>query len=249
MNVKMIISYDGTRYFGWQKTKTGPSIQETVEKALSILLKTPTSIEAASRTDRGVHANGQAVHFFLDKPRDLARLLYSLNSLLPFDIRILEIEAMPDDFHPTLQALSKEYRYSICNQPVQDPTRRLYSWHVHQPLDVEAMEQSSAVLLGTHDFASFTTIESKDTIRTLFAIQIMVHPNEPLKICIEGDRFLYKMMRRLVGTLVAAGKKKLSSQEVSSLLSAPNRAKAGMTAPAHGLFLHKVYFTNTRASL
>ncbi len=249
MNIKMIVTYDGTRYFGWQKTKTGPSIQETLEKALSTLLKKPISIEAASRTDRGVHAKGQVAHFLLDQPRDLPRLIYSLNSLLPFDIRVLQMEPIADDFHPTLQALSKEYQYFICNRPVQDPKDRLYSWHIHEPLDVEAMRECAKIMLGTHDFAAFTTIEREDTMRTLFAIHIIADPSELLEICIEGDRFLYKMMRRLAGTLVAAGKRKISPKEISSLLETPNRTQAGMTAPAHGLFLYKVHFTTTRASL
>jgi tRNA pseudouridine38-40 synthase len=249
MNIKMIITYDGTHYFGWQKTKTGPSIQEELEKALFQILGRPVSVEAASRTDRGVHAKGQVVNFFLTETPSFSRLLYSLNSVLPYDIRILCLEPAADDFHPTLKAHSKEYHYSICNQPIEDPIGRFYSWHIHDPLDLEAMRDCAKILMGTHDFASFTTIESKDTIRTLFSIQIVAVTNGQIEIQIVGDRFLYKMMRRLVGTLVTVGKKKFSKKDVLTLLKKSNRAKAGITAPAHGLFLYQVHFTNIRASL
>lgn len=242
MNIKLIISYDGTQYFGWQKTKTGPSIQEALEKALLQIIREPVIIEAASRTDRGVHAKHQIVNFILTKPIPLPRLLYSLNAVLPSDIRVLEIEHVSEEFHPTLHALKKEYRYYIHLAPVQDPISRLYAWHIHEPLDLEAMRRAASLLIGTYDFASFTTMKIDDTIRTLFNIQILASSNEQIEIRILGDRFLYKMARRLVGTLVAVGKQTLSETEVSALLSQPNRAKAGMTAPANGLFLYQVYY-------
>lgn len=243
MNHKMTLSYDGTNYFGWQKTKTGPSIQEELEKALFQILRTAVSVEAASRTDRGVHAKGQVVNFFLVHQIPLPRLVYSLNAVLPSDIRAIEIEKIEDDFHPTLSALSKEYRYHICNKAVQHPAKRLYSWHIHETLDVDAMRLAAAPLIGKHDFASFTTIELEDTIRTLFDVQILFLEGGGLQIRITGDRFLYKMVRRLVGTLVAVGKQTMSEADVKLLLKHPNRAKAGVTAPAHGLTLHQIHYS------
>ncbi|MDP1607969.1 MAG: tRNA pseudouridine(38-40) synthase TruA [Chlamydiales bacterium] len=242
MNIKLIISYDGTRYFGWQKTKAGPSIQEALEKALLQIVREHVIVEAASRTDRGVHAKQQIVNFILTKPIPLPRLLYSLNSVLPSDIRGLEIERVCDEFHPTVHALKKEYRYYINLRPVQDPLSRLYTWHIYEPLDLEAMHRAASLLIGTHDFASFTTMKIDDTMRTLFNVQILTPSNDQIEIRILGDRFLYKMARRLVGTLVAVGKQTLSESEMSTLLSQPNRAKAGMTAPANGLFLYQVYY-------
>jgi len=243
MNYKIVLSYDGTRYFGWQKTKTGPSIQENLEKALFQILRIPVPTEAASRTDRGVHAEGQVVNFFLSTPAPPSRLLYSLNAVLPPDIRARSIEEMPNDFHPTLSALSKEYRYHICNEAVQYPRERLYSWHIHEPLDLTAMQFAAQHLLGTHNFASFTTIEIEDTMRTLFDVQILPLANGKLQIRIAGDRFLYKMMRRLVGTIVAVGKRTMSEKDVLTLLKSPNRAQAGVTAPAHGLTLHQIHYS------
>lgn len=241
MKIKMILAYDGTRYLGWQKTKTGPSVQEALEKALFQILRKDVRVEASSRTDRGVHAEGQAVHFLIEEAPPMDRLVYGVNSALPWDIRVIDAEMVHEEFHSTLWAESKEYRYSICNRAVEDPMRRLYSWHIHEPLDVEAMRRAARALLGKHDFASFTTIKSEDTIRTLFDIQVLVNEGW-VDIRITGDRFLYKMMRRLVGTLVGVGKGTLSEDEVLALLAEPNRAKAGVTAPAHGLFLHKVTF-------
>lgn len=242
MNHKMILSYDGSAYFGWQKTKTGPSVQETLERAFFQILRAPVLIEAASRTDRGVHAKGQVVNFFLTNLTLPDRLTYSLNSVLPPDIRVLHIESASDNFHPTLHALSKEYRYQICNAPVQLPSHRLYSWHIHTPLDLVAMQKAGALLIGTHDFAAFTTIATGNTIRTLFDVKIIALSSDRLEIRITGDKFLYKMVRRLVGTLVAIGKHTLSQVEMSHLLTNPNRARAGVTAPAHGLTLHQIHY-------
>lgn len=245
MNIKMIISYDGSAYFGWQKTRTGPSIQETLENALFKILRTKIPVEATSRTDRGVHARGQVVHFILENETDLSRLHYSLNAVLPSDIRVVAIEQAYDTFHPTLDATGKEYRYRICLGPIQNPIHRHHSWHVPQVLDLDAMRISAEIFKGTHDFASFTTEKVEDSIRTLFDLRVQPINGDHLEIHILGDRFLYKMARRIVGTLVAIGKHKLRQQTVAELFKVPNRAMAGMTAPAHGLFLHKVfYFAN-----
>ncbi|MBS0625991.1 MAG: tRNA pseudouridine(38-40) synthase TruA [Verrucomicrobia bacterium] len=243
MNIKLILTYDGTHYFGWQKTKTGPSVQESLEKALFQILRTPVLTEAASRTDRGVHARGQVVSFVLEEERDLSLLQYNLNSVLPSDIRILSLEETADSFHPTLDAVGKEYRYSICLGPVFDPFQRQYAWHVHQPLDLEAMQAAALAFIGTHDFSSFTTEDVEESTRTLFDVKIAVLPENQLEIRLYGDRFLYKMARRIVGTLVEIGQGKIPVGQVGTLFEKPNRSTAGMTAPAHGLFLHQVFYT------
>lgn len=241
MKIKMILAYDGTRYLGWQRTKMGPSVQGVLEGALFEILRREVRVEASSRTDRGVHAEGQVVHFLIEETPLLGKLVYGVNSVLPCDVRVRSAEVVEDGFHATLSGVGKEYRYFICNRAVEDPMRRLYAWHVHEQLDVEPMRRAARGLVGRHDFGSFTTIKSEDTIRTLFDIQILVNEGQ-VEIRIFGDRFLYKMMRRLVGTLVAVGKGILVEDEVFGLLERPDRARAGVTAPAHGLFLHKVYF-------
>jgi tRNA pseudouridine38-40 synthase len=231
--LKATISYDGTRYFGWQKTITGPSIQEELQKAIARITGELVLPEAASRTDRGVHARGQVVQFALAKPPEPS-LLRSLNAVLPSDIRIRELT--PHQFHPTLDAFGKEYHYRLSLGPVQDPTLRLYAWHFHAPLDLAKMERAAQELLGTHDFTAFANEEEKDPICTLHAITFKDH----LTIVIKGDRFLYKMVRNLIGALVYVGCGKLTS--LTPILQSRDRKKAGITAPAHGLHLHQVFY-------
>ena len=143
---KALIAYDGTRYFGWQKTVSGPSIQQELETAIWQITGERTIPEAASRTDRGVHAAGQVVQFALFKPIDSERLLRGLNAVLPSDIRVLELA--PQSFHPTLDATGKEYRYRLCQGPVQDPTMRLYSWHFRHPLNEAEIDRAAQRLTG-----------------------------------------------------------------------------------------------------
>ena len=235
--LKAKISYDGTSYFGWQKTKMGPSIQETLEKALYQVLRRPISVEAASRTDRGVHAEGQVIHF--DAP--LAYLKKQLNCVLPHDIWIASLEEVAANFHATLQATGKEYTYSLCRSPSQLPIHRLYSWHFPHPLDLAKMRKGALHLLGTRDFSPFAGEKEENPICTLTHLSIEEEGSR-LKIVLRGDRFLYKMVRTLVGTLVYIGSGKLPADGIPEI---KNRTQAGMTAPAHGLFLSKVFYNGT----
>jgi len=232
---KAIIAYEGTQYFGWQKTISGPSIQEELEKALLRITAEKTTPEAASRTDRGVHAAGQVIQFALETPLEIPALQKALNAVLPTDIRILHLS--PKTFHPTLDAIGKEYHYKISPVPVQDPTERFYSWHLRFPLDLDSMKQAAAHFIGTHDFTSFANEEEKDPICTIQSLNIL-----PTLIQIQGNRFLYKMVRNLVGTLVHIGCGKLSPDSIPSILASRDRKQAGPTAPAHGLYLHQVFY-------
>lgn len=233
---KLIISYDGTRYFGWQKTKSGPTIQEELQKAVAKITQENTIPEAASRTDRGVHALGQVVHLSLQKEIALS----SLNAVLPYDIRVLELE--PASFHATLDAVKKEYHYHLCFCDVQDPVHRLYSWHTRYPLDLEKMRRASKDLLGAHDFSAFANEKEENPYCTLELIQIEELPGQRLQISLIGNRFLYKMARNLSGTLVYIGCGKLQIDCIPSLLASRDRKAAGITAPAHGLVLQKVFY-------
>ena len=241
MRVKSLLSYDGTRYFGWQKTKTGPSIQEALEIAFQQILQQPIPTEAASRTDRGVHARGQVVHFDLPLS-NLPKLHRQLNGVLPHDIRILSLEEMPDLFHSTLDARSKEYHYFLCLDSVQLPMHLLYSWCFHKPLDLDEMARTAPLLIGTHDFTSFTSEAEENPICTISKIEFLPLPHNRLRIALHGNRFLYKMARTLVGTLVYASCGKLAKETIPFLLGTDSRPDAGMTAPAHGLFLHQVFY-------
>lgn len=239
---KLILSYDGGPYFGWQKTRMGPSIQEMLEKALFQLAQETCKPEAASRTDRGVHAEGQVVQFYLKKSFSPFALKQALNAHLPVQIRVLEAQEIDSAFHPTLDASHKEYHYNLCLGPVQLPFYRLYSWHFPRPLDFEKMQQASFDLLGTHDFSALANEKEENPICTLEAIRFVSLPEERLQIQMVGNRFLYRMARNLAGTLVYIGCGKLSETIVPSLLAGKKRKEAGMTAPAHGLCLHRVFY-------
>ncbi|MBS0620122.1 MAG: tRNA pseudouridine(38-40) synthase TruA [Verrucomicrobia bacterium] len=245
MNIQLIISYQGTPFLGWQKTKEGPSIEAALEEALQTLLRHPVTLQAASRTDAGVHAEGQVVNFFTRESITPRRLLHSLNGILPREIAVLHAEEMPPAFHPTLDAKEKQYGYLICHGPVQLPLYRHTSWHFPRALDVGAMESASKALIGTHDFSAFCNALKewdRTTICTLTSIAITPLPDERLSIQIQGDHFLYKMMRNLVGTLAYIGCGKLSPGAILDLLAGKDRTCIGMTAPAHGLVLKKVFY-------
>lgn len=243
----LLLAYDGTAYFGWQKTKEGPSIEEEVEKVVTTIFQEPLVIQAASRTDRGVHAEGQVVDFFTSKPcLDLGRLRISLNQLLPPDIRCHKVVVPPSEaFHPTLDVCKKRYCYYVSTGPVQPPSLRFTHWHVHQSFDRSLLKEAASLFLGTHDFRGLCNrradLDETNTVRSVFAIEI--HEEEDrLTISIEADHFLYKMCRNIVGTMmwIAQGKIPLCSIETS--IETRKRACAGVTAPAHGLCLERVFY-------
>lgn len=234
---KALISYDGTHYFGWQKTKAGPSIQETVENALTKLTQETPNLNGASRTDRGVHARGQVVQFSLKNPWEMSALKHALNGILPGDIRILQIDKK--NFHPTLDALSKEYHYKLCLEEVQDPHERFYSWHVYHPLDLKLIKMGAKELLGTHDFSAFSNRDEEGEDNPICTLQKLEFNGTTFKV--QGDRFLYKMVRNLVGSLVYFATKRLSI-DIKELLVSKDRKLGGITAPAHGLYLHEVSY-------
>ncbi|HSX38205.1 MAG TPA: tRNA pseudouridine(38-40) synthase TruA [Chlamydiales bacterium] len=243
MHYKLLVSYDGTKYLGWQKTKTGASIQETIQIALKRISQEEILPEAASRTDRGVHAMGQVVSFSLQKkfhPKDLKQ---AMNALLPPDIRVLELDSVSPCFHPALQAKDKSYHYSLCFSEVQDPLHRLYSWSFRYPLEIEAMNQASLVLLGTHDFSAFANEKKKHPFCTIHGIEFSSFANNRLQIAITANRFLYKMARTIVGTLIYIGCGKLPKDSIYKILTSKNRKLAGITAPAHGLTLYRVGYS------
>ncbi|HSX12868.1 MAG TPA: tRNA pseudouridine(38-40) synthase TruA [Chlamydiales bacterium] len=237
-----IVAYDGTNYFGWQATKSGPSIQKSLAIAIEKVTQEKVIPEAASRTDRGVHAEGQSISFVLSKPWDPHRLKRAMNTYLPPDIRVRQLNETFKDFHPTIQAVAKVYNYRLSLTPFQIPFDRLYAWHFPRPIDREVMEKSAALLLGSHNFSSFTSRADKRPVCTLFSIET-TYLDRTFQISLKGDRFLYKMARTIVGTLIYIGAGKLPIDIIVELLSCPDRRNAGMTAPAHGLFLSSVIYS------
>lgn len=238
----LIVSYDGTPFFGWQKTSAGPSIQEALETACAKILQQPIQCEAASRTDRGVHAEGQVVQFHTAKAMPPQKLLFALNGNLPKEIRVKKVFETKPSFHATLDASSKTYRYHLCLSPAQLPFHRRFSWHYRYPIDLKRMEQAALELLGSHDFSAFTTESTEDSRRTLYSVKLTPLPEQRLQIEMRGDRFLYKMARTLVGTLAQIGSGKLAADIILHLLLSKKREEAGLTAPPHGLFLFEVQY-------
>lgn len=228
MHFKLILTYDGTRYFGWMKNRDLLTVERELELALAQVLGEMPLLEAASRTDRGVHAAGQVVKVTVERGTDPHRLFKALNGLLPDDIAVLSVEETTAAFHPSLDAVAKEYVYRVCLGPVQLPCHAPYSWHLHAPLDLKALEQEAARLIGTHDFSAYTTKELPDTVRTLHRITATPLPHNRLELSILGDRFLYKMARTLAGRLLYVGM--------------GNKTLDKVTAPAHGLTLQRVLY-------
>jgi tRNA pseudouridine38-40 synthase len=246
-NIKLTIAYDGQNYLGWQKTPIGSTIENVLQNVLEKILQHKVLLQAASRTDAGVHAMGQVVNFLTSKPlTDLSRLIMSLNRLLPKDLTILSAEKMPPSFHPTLDCIGKEYHYFICYGRSQLPPYRFYSWHCPFPLHLEKMQKALPFLIGTHNFAAFCNFKNKvhyhDYVRTIQELTISELGDQRLHIKVRGNHFLYKMVRNLVGTLVHIGKGKIQAEQIPALLQAEKRSEIGVTAPAHGLFLNQIFY-------
>lgn len=245
-NIQLILAYDATHFLGWQKTPLGPTIEESLEKVLSQILQEKIHLQAASRTDAHVHAEGQSVNFFTHKDSlSLPKLLQGINALLPPSIVALHIEEKPLSFHPTLDNFGKKYQYFVCNTPYQLPKHRFFSWHVKPSLNLDAMKKAAKHLLGTHDFSAFCNDRSlldKDPTCTLYSIEIIPIEEHRFKFSIIGNRFLYRMMRNLVGTLVYVGQGKILPEQVKEILFQQKRSLAGITAPAHGLQLTQVFY-------
>jgi len=243
---KIIIAYDGTCYQGWQIQPNGISIQEVIQNTMNIILKNQVKIRGSGRTDTGVHAENQVAHFKYSVEINKEKFLYSINALLPSDIRIKSIEETTEKFHAQHSATGKTYHYHIHLDRVSNPFKQAYSWHLHYPVDVKLMREATICFLGTHDFTSFANEShkgacAKDPIRTLKRIDIIAQDGG-IRIEFEGNGFLYKMVRNLTGFLVDIGRGRRFKKEIPSLLAARNRKLASKAAPAAGLFLNTVHY-------
>lgn len=242
MNYKLIIAYEGTKYRGWQRLKNSDmTIQGKIESVLTRFLNEEIEINGASRTDSGVHALCQLANFKTDKTLDIHVLKAYLNQYLPEDIVILDVMAVSDAFHARFQSKKKAYLYRIWTAdypPVFE--RRVVTVHHGERLDVHAMKAAASLLEGQHDFKGFCTDKTKkSTIRTIHAITF-VETDEELKIFVEGNGFLYNMVRIIVGTLIEVGEGKRTLESVKRVLETGDRSIAGETAPPQGLMLYKI---------
>jgi tRNA pseudouridine38-40 synthase len=243
-NIKLLLSYDGTDFFGWQRQPDRRSVQQVLEESIGRLTGVESNTTASGRTDAGVHALGQVVHFLTVSRHPPETFVKALNAMLPADVRVKGAWDMPQSFHATLDAKGKLYRYVIDNGRVADPFQRRYAWHVFQSLDHEAMHRAAEALKGRHDFHSFETNWPNRTssVRTITHIAVS-RIGDSVRIEVEADGFLYNMVRSITGTLVEVGKGKWPGSKVAEILAAEDRREAGPTAPPQGLFLVRVRYT------
>ena len=243
----LVIAYDGSGYDGWQTQQTGVGVQSLVEAALAKLFPSGPRVFGSSRTDAGVHALGMAAHFEVPQSEwrmTPARLLLAVNAHLPPDIRVQAVRRMPAEFHARFSAVGKEYRYLVWNHAAMNPLLRTQAWHFRRKLDWVGMRKAALDFVGRHDFRSFRVnpdYDTDSTVRTLTRCEVR-RRGPLLTFVIEGDGFLYRMCRGIVGTLVQVGEGKIHPGAVREILARCDRASAGMTAPAHGLVLWRVLY-------
>lgn len=267
-NIRLRLAYDGTRYAGWQVQPRHVTVQGVLEAAIEKLTGERIRVLAAGRTDSGVHALGQVANFRTTFPIPPEKWRPALQALLPDDVVVLESDEVPEDFHATFSAKRKRYRYVIYNSIVDDPFVRPFSWRISQPLDAAAMHAAGQQLVGTHDFRSFESDwpNKATSVRTVTELTVRRCPgwevymprsvfqpprdaakdvSDPPFLCleIEADGFLYNMVRAITGTLVYVGRGTWTAADVLHALQAQQRAVAGGTAPAQGLFMVRVDYT------
>ena len=252
-NILLTIEYDGTNFSGWQRQPEVRTVQGTLEEALSRVCGTPIQINGTSRTDAGVHALGQRASFAGDFGIPMDRIKLAVNNMLDggmnrrtkcSDVRITDVQEMPEDFHARFDSKGKKYRYVIDRGDEADIFRRNYCYHVKSSLDVDAMRKGAGFIVGTHDFACFQAAGGnvrETTVRTVHSLEI-IEKGDELLIEISGDGFLYNMVRIIVGTLVEVGQGRIEPGKIEKIIEGCDRQNAGHTAPAEGLYLVEIYY-------
>jgi tRNA pseudouridine38-40 synthase len=249
-NIRLLIAYDGTGFGGWQRQKNAVTIQGEIEKRLAIMTEGPISLLGAGRTDAGVHARGMVANFHTEKTIPCAAFFRGLNSMLPQNIRILDVEDAPADFHARFSAKAKTYVYTIATGPVQLPHERFSTYHFPFPLQFELIADCLTIITGTHDFAGFEMPGSRDTsrsdgrgsTRTIIAADCYESGDHRFQFTITGDGFLRQMVRILIGTILEVGRGRRSIENFRLTLLSRNRAQAGPPVPAHGLTLLEIFY-------
>ena len=242
--IKCELMYDGSRFSGYQSQPKDRTVQQELERALwRIHKKTAIKTHASGRTDAGVHAMGQVVHFDTPIMMPAERWARALNGELPNDISVKQTEEVPETFHARYSVSGKEYRYRLYQTPYRNPFRRVHAHHYPYPLDIERMKEAAAHLLGEHDFTSFCSTKSdkENKVRTVTNISFL-EQGDDIEIHFAGSGFLYNMVRIMVGTLLKVGSGRLEPGDVAAILEAKDRNRAAQTAPAEGLYLWRVYY-------
>jgi tRNA pseudouridine38-40 synthase len=244
-NIKLVIAYDGSKYHGWQRQREGiDTVQLRIEEAAGSVLKHPVTVHGAGRTDTGVHAEGQVANLHTTNLRvPLSGLRRAMNSRLPGDIAIRSANRVPDDFHASLSAIGKTYQYRVCVCPTRPASQSKQVYHYWKPLEIEPMRRGGRKLLGRHDFAALASAGDlrDNTVRTLFRCDV-AEAGDRVTFTVEGDGFLYHMVRNIAGTLIEIGRGRWTPGQIDRLLSSRNRADSGPTAPPDGLTMVCVHY-------
>ena len=241
--IHLIVEYDGTNYAGWQRQANALAVQQVLEEALRRLTGERIVVHGASRTDAGVHALGQSVHFDTLSRIPGEKFSYAVNTMLPPDFRVCLSEDAPPDFHARFSTKGKRFRYLFWDAPHAGALNRHTHAHSIYPLDERRMRSEAAALIGTHDFAAFAASGSvvKDTVRTIWRADV-VRDGHEVKLTVEGSGFLYNMVRIIAGTLRDVGSGKLAPGALARAIETGDRLDLGVTAPAHGLTLMQVFY-------
>lgn len=236
MRVKLVVAYEGTNYCGWQIQPNGITIEQVLNETLSSLLGEEITVTGASRTDAGVHSLGNVAVFETHTKMPAEKLSFALNQRLPEDIVVQESCQVPEDFHPRFSKSRKTYEYRILNCRFRQPLERRTSYFYHYPLDVRAMQKAAAYLVGEHDFTSFASVHAQTNtyVRMIYALDV-VREGDMIRIRVQGNGFLYNMVRIIAGTLIQVGAGIKKPEDMESILAGKDRELAGPTAPAHGL--------------
>lgn len=241
--IHLIVEYDGTNYAGWQRQINALAVQQVIEEKLAKLTGEHIVITGSSRTDAGVHALGQSVHFDTESRIPGDKFAFALNTMLPRDIRIRLSEDISPDFHARFSTKGKRYRYLMYDAPHAGALNRNTHAHVIYPLNVELMDKAAKTLIGTHDFGAFAASGSivKDTVRTIWRADVTRKIND-IELIVEGNGFLYNMVRIIAGTLIGIGAGKVDPDAFTRAIETGDRLDLGITAPAHGLTLMEVFY-------
>ena len=239
----LTLRFLGTNYHGWQVQENAKSIMEEVQDAVEALFGTRDPITGCSRTDTGVHADMFCCTLRTENPISCYRLIAGMNAKPPQDIAVSDCIEVPDDFHPRYDATAKQYRYRIWNGKARNPFWEGRAHYVHPPLDVDRMNENAKDFLGTHDFTSFTNSKEviNDNVRTVRRAEVF-REGDSIVFLVEADGFLYNMVRIMAGTLLAMETGQRASGSIPAILEARDRSAAGKTAPACGLYLHRVFY-------
>jgi tRNA pseudouridine38-40 synthase len=252
--IKVLLEYDGTNYHGWQSQKSGRTIQDILKARVREITGEDGRLTGASRTDAGVHALAQVAVFGTESLLSVEVLMRALNAKLPPDIRVLDVEETGENFHPRYRAIKKSYFYILSEDRLLSAFLQRHVWRVGTKLDTDGMEKAASLIVGEHDFSSFRAsgCGSRHPLRTVYTTDITrlaelsfmtaAIKGSFIKIRIEANAFLRHMVRNIVGTLVEVGRGKMSIETFEHVLKSCDRTKAGPTAPAHALFLEKLFY-------